>query len=433
MPVTLATTFKNIPEGSTMEQQTVSSSYRSNQEDNQNEISEYYRMINITLLDEFNFKILSPFKINKSLSLMSKTWDWIKYSNNHKTITIKETNNTKFTEFMNLTKLEINGTFYHIKVNEYFDCNNTNKGVIYSKQLLEVPDDEILSNLESQDVCEIYRYKKLDSNNKWIETGSFALTFGHKKRPETILVGYMNLEVYPILQKPMQCTHCGLIGHTARKCHSSTETFCKYCHHNTYIGQIHNCIQICKNCKDSHFTDLRSCPAYKKETQILKIKTAANISYFEARKLFYLKSNMPAEILEKKTELVSTELKLPTDEHTSMNLLAEENSRLNKELKLTETKLEINRKLTEEILAQLKISTELNKKLSFNNEETQVQIKKSTEIAENYRKNCETAQYFSSCMKKFIDRNSKSSAEFQHYMKLFLDKDDSSDSFEYEE
>lgn len=48
-------------------------------------------LINITLLDEnINFKKISPFKIHKSLNIISETWDWVRYTNNYKTLTITE-------------------------------------------------------------------------------------------------------------------------------------------------------------------------------------------------------------------------------------------------------------------------------------------------------------------------------------------------------
>lgn len=433
----------------TMEQVTELSNQENNLEDNRNEISDWYKMINLTLVDENdNFKILSPFKINKSLNLISETWDFIKYSNNHKTLTIKETTDKSFKDFLKLTKLEINGVFHDINAKELLNNNNNSKGVIYSKHLLTVSDDEILLNLKSQNVSEIYRYKKLISDGKWIATGSFALTFLNKKRPERILVCFLNLEVYPVLQKPMQCTHCKLIGHTIKKCKSRTESYCNTCHHRTSENYIHECLQICKNCRGTHFSDLRTCPAYLKEIKILQLKTTDNISYFEALKRFELKLNKPiAEHLQtegnvnqeikeiqterKKIDLVNIELKLLNEEqHTTIRLLTEENYNLNQQLKLMATKLEINKKLTDEILTQLKSSAELNNSLSDALKKSQEQNGKIHEVAENYEKSVANAQYFASHMKKFIDKNKKTSIEFKHYMDKFLDKEDSSDEYE---
>lgn len=439
---------------STMERVTESTTSKNNLEDTKNEISDYYKMINITLLDENdNFKILSPFKINKSLNLISETWDFIKYSNSHKTLTIKETNDTKFQNFLKLNKIKINGVSYNIKVHELLNNTNANKGVIYSKYLLTVSDDEILSNLKSQNVSEIYRYKKLISNGTWIDTGSFALTFSNKKRPERISVCFLNLEVYPILQKPMQCNHCKLIGHTIKRCKSLIHTYCNTCHHRTADNQSHECIQICKNCKGKHYSDQRTCPSYLKEIKILQLKTTDNISYFEAQQRFLLKSNKPIaegfysednvkhiqEMEAIKTErnkvkLANTELKLLNEEqHTTIRLLTEENNNLNQHLTLITKKLEINKKLTAEVLTQIKESTKINHNLSDTLKKSQEQNGILNQLAENYKKKYETAQYFASHMKKFIDRTKKTSLEFKEYMDTFLNKNDSADDYEDEE
>lgn len=437
-----------------MEHLTETTSYSNNLEDNKNEISDYYKMINITLLDEnANFRIISPFKIHKSLNLISETWDFIKYSNGHKTLTIKETNDTKFQDFLKLNKIEINGVPYNIKTNELLSNINTNKGVIYSKYLLTVSDDEILFNLKSQNVSEIYRYKRLTSDDTWVDTGSFALTFSNKIRPERILVCFLNLKVHPILQKPMQCAHCKLIGHTIRRCKSLIYTYCDTCHHRVSNSKIHECIKICKNCKGAHYSDQKTCPAYLKEIKILQIKTKYNISYFEAQKRFYLDSNkqiveciQPEDNVKytqemkeiqtdrNKIELVNTELKLLNEEQqTTIRLLTEENNNLNEHIKLITKKLEINKKLTDTMLNQLKGSTEINHNLSEALKESQEQKVILNQISENFKKKCETAQYFASHMKKFIDKTKKTSLEFKMYMDNFLNKNDSSDDFEDEE
>lgn len=60
-------------------------------EDTSPEIRFCSNLINITLLDnKNNFKRISPFKLNKSLNIISETWEWVKFSNNYQTLTIKE-------------------------------------------------------------------------------------------------------------------------------------------------------------------------------------------------------------------------------------------------------------------------------------------------------------------------------------------------------
>lgn len=184
---------------------------------------------------------------------------------------------------MELKQIEINKISYSIKINKILPTIHS-KGVIYSKSLLSVSDEEILKSLKAQNVSEIYRFKKHLFDGSLIDSGSFALTFLSKMRPDMIRISFLNLHVYPLLQKPMQCNHCMLIGHTMKKCKASHETYCKTCFHRTPNDQTHDCIEVCKNCRGSHFSNVKTCPVYIKEKMILQLKSSEQISYFEAKK-----------------------------------------------------------------------------------------------------------------------------------------------------
>lgn len=397
-------------------------------------------MLKIKLIDEKDsFKTLSPFKIHKSLDLLSNTWDWVNYTNNYKTLTIKETSQSKINDFLKIDKLEINGTSYNVGICKSLTSNHT-KGVIYSKGLLSISDEEILNSLISQNVCEIYRFRKTLPSGISFETGSFALTFLLKKRPEQIKISFLNLQVYPMLQKPMQCTHCMLIGHTLKCCKSLHEKYCSDCYHRIVEGLEHQCINVCKNCRGSHSSDLKTCPAYVKEIKILQLKTKEEISYFDAKKAFNEKSNNSftnsdqinklGQIQLEKSQYESDfqELKLVVQQQNDIiEMLSEENENLKKQSALLNKKIEINKKLTEEILTQLKKSNELNSNFSTINQKLQQQNENLNTSLQEFSKKLDTSKFYGSCMKKFIDCHEKTATEFKKYMDLIVNEDGTSD------
>lgn len=405
-------------------------------------------LINITLLDEKdNFKKISPFKIHKALNLISETWDWVKYTNNYKTLTITEKSEEKINEFLKLKYIEINKISYNITVKKVLPSNYI-KGVIYSKSLLATSDEDILRSLKSQNVIEIYRFKKHLLDGTIIESGSFSLTFIDNKRPDTVKISFLKLPVYQFIEKPMQCKHCLLIGHTIKRCKVLHETFCKICFHRELSGQIHECIEVCKNCRGTHLSDLKTCPTYQKELGILQLKTSEQISYHKAKIVFNTKPNnfvnICSDIVEKSSinfnqlekiknerdslELINNELILLSDKQgTTIKLLMEENEKLNQQLTLTTKKIDISKKLTDEIRSQLKESTELNTTLTDINQKNQKKEVCLNSMLEQYRKSANSSQYWGSHMKKFINKNEKTAKEFQDYMKLIVEENYSSD------
>lgn len=405
------------------------------------------QLINIKLLDEKdNFKMISPFKINKSLNLISTTWEYVRYTDNYKTLTVKEVN-TKVKDFLKLNTIEINQIFYSIRVQRIFTTNHS-KGVIYSKVLLNMTDEEILHHLKFQNVREIFRFKKQLSNGNWEETGSFALTFPTQKRPSMIKVIFLNLPVYPLIQKPMFCSHCYLIGHTSKRCKSSHETYCKTCYRRIISGQIHECINTCKNCSLPHSFSLNSCPSFVKESAILQLKSIEEITYLEAKERFNIasiyhpvKESTKEVFVNSVKEVITTvnekdDLKLINNEdhnlNTKMQLLFEENEQLKNELLILTRKNEINKKLTDELLTQIKKSNEIFTKVSTINEKFKEEAEVAHKVTETYKKQLEISKYWGSCMKKFIDKNKKTAKEFKQFMELFMNENGSSEE-EYEE
>lgn len=232
-----------------------------------------------------------------------------------------------------------------------------------------------------------------------IESGSFALTFLDNKRPEMVKISFLNLQVYPLMEKPMQCNHCKLIGHTMKRCKALHEKYCDTCFHTTLDNQLHQCIDICKNCRGSHLSNFKNCPTFLKEKRILQLKVSEQISYYEAKIRFSTKTNNSFDEessknlnqLEKiKNERdyfvsINNELKLSNQEQNkTIDLLTEENENLKQQLSLVMKKVEISKNLTNEILSQLKKSKELNDNLTSINQKHQEKEENFRQMLEQY-------------------------------------------------
>lgn len=309
-----------------------------------------------------------------------------------------------------------------------------------------------MRSLESQNVCEIYRFKKHLLDGSSIESGSFSLTFMENKRPDMVKISFLNLPVYPLIEKPMQCKHCMLIGHTVKKCKAMHETYCKICFQRELNGQMHECVEVCKNCRGSHLSNSKTCPTYQKEISILQLKSLEQISYHEAKLVFTNKlnnseiinhnnKNISTDIDENKLnqlekiknerdnlEIINNELILLSEKQgDTIKLLMEENEKLKQQMELTTKKIDISKKLTDEIRSQLKETKDLNIKLSDINQQSTKKEECLNSMLDQYRKSAKSSQYWGSCMKQFIDKNERTAKEFKDFMKLIIEETDSDD------
>ena len=179
---------------------------------------------------------------------------------------------------------------------------NTSRGIIFCRRLDGFSEEDILKNLRSQGVVAVKSFAKKKDNDKDGENNKkesynershpFLLTFALPKVPERISIGYMMRNVKPYIQSPMRCFKCQKFGHTASRCRSEQMT-CQQCGHEAHDNA---CSQepSCPNCKGSHGPRSKHCPKYKEEIAISKIKSEKNISYLEAKRLYFQSTPAPS-------------------------------------------------------------------------------------------------------------------------------------------
>ncbi|GBM81231.1 hypothetical protein AVEN_236441-1 [Araneus ventricosus] len=159
---------------------------------------------------------------------------------------------------------------------------NSSKGVISCGELLNVPLESILKDLQSQGVSHVRRIS-IRRDGQLLNTKHLILTFSSAKLPEHIKAGYMRLSVRPYIPNPLRCFQCQRFGHSKTSCRGTLT--CARCAEVGHDSSQCTAAEKCVNCKEAHTSFSRNCSAWKLEKEIVATKIKKQISYPEARKL----------------------------------------------------------------------------------------------------------------------------------------------------
>ncbi|XP_017471145.1 PREDICTED: uncharacterized protein LOC108362605 [Rhagoletis zephyria] len=164
-------------------------------------------------------------------------------------------------------------------------CSGEVEGcVIYCNAHRDIPQDEILEELKSQNVCQEEKILKKD-NNTLIETGLVILTFNSTTLPEDIRIGYEKLNIRPHIPRPLRCNNCFYYGHISKFCkNNKTCPFCaKDYHLNSESKEECRNTKLCINCTKSKITPNdhaaidKKCPIFIKQQELQAIKTTLKV------------------------------------------------------------------------------------------------------------------------------------------------------------
>lgn len=217
--------------------------------------------------------------VNDELNKISSSWEFVAFGIDHKSAIVSLGNPDSIEELHALKSIIINNEAHQIVIQELRSINK--RAIIYNKFLIPLSDQEILSDLTSQGIDQIFRISKSNDLGERFYTGSVIITFKLSSIPSTVVINNVKIPVKQLDPRPMLCAHCGLLGHTKSRCKKSTFPNCSKCFHCHLSTET--CIKICKNCKGDHFSDDKNCDQIKQEIKILKIKENHNINYFDAK------------------------------------------------------------------------------------------------------------------------------------------------------
>ena len=159
---------------------------------------------------------------------------------------------------------------------------NRSRGVIRSRELWGLKDEEITEGLKSQGVIETRRIK-IKRDDQLIDTNSFILTFSTKRIPENIKVLFEKIQVRPYIPNPMRCHGCHRYGHGQATCRRPAACYkCGSTDHTQDCSGQAKCI----NCGGAHPASSKECPVWAIEKEICAIKAREGLSFPEARKRY---------------------------------------------------------------------------------------------------------------------------------------------------
>ena len=157
---------------------------------------------------------------------------------------------------------------------------NSSRCVIGCKELRNMDEEDIKNELQSQGVTNVERMKRR-KDGQLVPSDSYILTINSPNIPPQIKVGFLICDTKVYIPNPQRYFNCQKYGHNKRFC--KNEAKCAKC------GQAghddHECDNEtkCANCNGDHPAYVRSCPKWKIEKEIIKVKYQKNIPFHEAR------------------------------------------------------------------------------------------------------------------------------------------------------
>ena len=150
---------------------------------------------------------------------------------------------------------------------------NYAKGIIYSEELYDFSDEDILNLCPKS----VFQVKKLNGRNNAI-----LLTFCSTYLPDYINVKHLSFKVRKYRLRPQQCFNCFEYGHFAGKCENKKK--CYKCSRETDENS-HNCLNIyhCFHCEEDHSPQSHLCPRFQFERDIVELAHNEYMSYGRAR------------------------------------------------------------------------------------------------------------------------------------------------------
>ncbi|GBM11537.1 hypothetical protein AVEN_240673-1 [Araneus ventricosus] len=163
---------------------------------------------------------------------------------------------------------------------------NSSKGVITCGELLNVPTEEILTELQGQGVSHVRRIS-IRRDGQLLNTKHLILTFDSAKLPENIKAGYMRLSVRTYIPNPLRCFQCQRFGHSKTSCRGTLT--CARC---AEVGhESTDCTRAEKNLASPDLTDFTLVKSRKKLKKDSPNKTSNTIPTAEKISKFYTTSH----------------------------------------------------------------------------------------------------------------------------------------------
>ena len=167
-----------------------------------------------------------------------------------------------------------------IEVKDHQKLNQI-KGTIRYKNLPNYTEQQLLDELQTQKVAEIYRIKKKIGGGLQ-DTHIYIITFDACNLPQDIRIGWTRCPVREYIPRPRRCYKCQAFGHGSKTCRS-VEDICVTCGLTSHGIPCENDPK-CSNCSESHPASSRDCFYYNLEQDTITLQTREKMSYAEAKR-----------------------------------------------------------------------------------------------------------------------------------------------------
>jgi len=156
------------------------------------------------------------------------------------------------------------------------------RGVIYNVPL-DISADDLVACLASQGIKFVKRFRfKSSDSYEMKESQSVFLQFTSADLSSEMKIGYLLLRVKQCVPRPLRCFTCNRCGHAASHCREKLR--CSICSGEPKHSECSAAAPKCPNCGGGHSAIDKVCPRYKRETEILKLKKEAKLSYADVCK-----------------------------------------------------------------------------------------------------------------------------------------------------
>ena len=220
---------------------------------------------------------LSPFIIEKQIESLIGTPKSVKKLKNE--LLLVETSKASQADSLLKVKKIFN---LRVSVSEHNSLNKS-RGIVKDRTLKEETGENIVEYLAPQGViaCKRFRIKK---DNVQVDTNTLLLTFNSNNLPQSIKIFYRTVPVEQFIPNPWRCFNCQTFGHHEDNCKLTDAVICDRCGESKHTSSIRQRPFKCVNCGKEHSARSTECEVWKREKEIMRIKTIRKISYFEAKK-----------------------------------------------------------------------------------------------------------------------------------------------------
>ena len=158
---------------------------------------------------------------------------------------------------------------------------NTQRAIIYSKDLYEYSEEEIL-NMCPSNVCEVRKLKGSNNAIMLILTSRFHM--------DSILFNHVRIKVKKYRPNPTQCRNCFEYGHILSSCSNKQRCCnCSGLHENGNCDRPRFCFQ----CDGAHSPNDKRCPRFRFEQEIRETINSHHVSVGEAKRIVLGANKLP--------------------------------------------------------------------------------------------------------------------------------------------